>query len=72
MYTIKIYVKRLFTGVFDQPRAPQFSGAKRPADAGVRVADLQHGRRVRQAKTVKQSNSGGRLVAQAQSMVSVT
>lgn len=61
----------MFTGVFDQPRAPEFSGAKRPADAGVRVADLQHGRRVRQAAAVEQSDGGGGLVAQAQSVVSV-
>lgn len=57
-------------GVFDQSRAAQFGGTERPAGTGVRVADLQHGRRVRQAEAVERSSDGGRHMAQTQSLVS--
>lgn len=60
----------VLTGVFDQPRVTQFGRTKRPADSGVRVADLQHGRRVRQVEAVKWSDS--RFLAQTQSLVSVS
>jgi hypothetical protein len=57
-------------GVFDQPRVAQFGGTKRPTGTGVRVADLQHGRRVRQAEAAERSGDSGRHMAQTQSLVS--
>lgn len=58
------------TGVVHQPSFAEFGGAKRPADTGVRVADLQHGRRVRQAEAIKRSGGSDRYMAQTQPLVS--